>query len=80
MAAAWGSGLMRFLCIDYMRRLAIDTARQKRIRVMVEAQKLEQTGGGPKKKESNGVVVGMIDAQCVCVGVGPVLPLGTLEQ
>ncbi|CAK9069099.1 unnamed protein product [Durusdinium trenchii] len=35
-----------FLCIDYMRRLAIDTARQKRIRVMVEAQKLEQTGLG----------------------------------
>eukprot|EP00913_Durusdinium_trenchii_P025983 g24380.t1 len=37
-----------FLCIDYMRRLAIDTARQKRIRVMVEAQKLEQTAEDEK--------------------------------
>ena len=42
----------RLLCVDYMRRLAINTAAQKGIRLMLRAQVLEETGwGGWEVKE-----------------------------
>ena len=37
-------GVKRFLGVDYMRRLVMDTAQQKGFRLMMEPRVLEQTG------------------------------------